>query len=348
MKVGIIGPTSQLGTDLHLLLPNADLLFKSKLNFLNPIGPTGIQKVLSEGTWDYLINCAAITDVNYCEEHPDEAALIHATSVGELAEVCDKRNIHLIHISTDFVFDGEAGFYSDSDLHYRPINVYGATKLAGEMEIIKRMPGKNFSIIRTSSLFGSAQGRKNFVTRIIEAGIKKNEIKANPERLFSPTSTRSFSKKIVDKMKEGMERGEILHSVCGKGDSQVNIASFIFKNIPALNHVKVIESKQKTKPARPKNSTLLASEGWELQDWKVEIYDFLLNKGYARPACVIEVENDAAYSVSKIWEKLGYREPNYIELVKALRDNRSNFLLGKKSPKGSKKSIMDMFKEVKL
>lgn len=343
MKIGIFGPASQLGSDLHIQLPTADPIFKSKVNFLNPIGADGIQRALGGGAWDYLINCAALTDVDYCEKNPAEALSVNANAVLEIARYCEAKKIHLVHISTDFVFDGLAGPYKSTDAP-NPINIYGSTKLEAENFIKSAMPSGRYTIIRTSSLFGAARGRKNFIEKMIDAGIKKSEVKANNWRIFSPTSTKSLAERIAKSLLNNDIPKGIIHSVCAGHGTQTEVANFVFQTIPSMSHVKVVGSDTQTsKPPRPPDSRLVSTGGWELPLWRGEIAEYLLQKGYSRPPCVLEVEADAPYAVSKIWEKLGRKQPDYVALVAALREDRTNFLLGNKPKKDTKKSLSDIF-----
>lgn len=108
-----------------------------------------------------LINCAAFTQVDAAEHQPAAAYQVNAFAPGLLAHACRLRGIWLIHISTDFVFDGKRGDYRETD-EPRPINVYGASKLAGEQAIARLC--RTSSIIRTAWLFG--KGAHNFVAKI--------------------------------------------------------------------------------------------------------------------------------------------------------------------------------------
>lgn len=335
-KIGILGPTSQLGSALMCLLPTAEPIFKSQCNFLSP---TSLSTALGEGGWDYLINCAAITDVDWAEEHEAETMTVNNVAVRELARYCPNRKIHLIHISTDYVFDGLDGPYNAKD-NPNPLQVYGKSKLEAEDSIREEM--RQFTIIRTSNLFGTALGRKNFIEKMIGVGAAKGEIKPNNWRIMVPTSTKALAEKIVANLRTGLPIG-LFHSVCGTGASQTDIAAFIFQNIPSLSHTKISgQDKAKSTPVRPPNPSLISSADWELPDWRLEVMGYLLTRGYSRPLFVQEVEADAEFSMGKVWEKLGRVKPDIPTLVAALRADRTNFLLGPKPKKAPKKSISDI------
>jgi dTDP-4-dehydrorhamnose reductase len=95
--------------------------------------PDTVRRQLQDLDFDVLVNCAALTNVDYCETHREEAFRINAQSVGAMAEACVQKKARLIHISTDYVFDGSGRWpYSESDAP-QPISVYGESKLAGEL-----------------------------------------------------------------------------------------------------------------------------------------------------------------------------------------------------------------------
>ena len=103
---------------------------------------------------DAVIHCAALTDVDVCEDHPDLAERLNAEVPGWMAEACARRGTRMIHISTDAVFDGEQGGYSEDD-RPQPVNVYGASKLRGEQAVLAAHPSA--TVIRTNVFGWNAQ-----------------------------------------------------------------------------------------------------------------------------------------------------------------------------------------------
>ena len=142
-----------------------------------------IAKAFRENKFDYCINCAAYTSVDKAEEEPKKAELINTYGPKYLAQACKQSNVVLIHISTDFVFDGKTKRpYLETD-PTNPINVYGLTKRNGENEIMKSW--KKHYIIRTSWLY-SEYGH-NFVKTIIGLSQNKDEIMVVNDQIGSPT-----------------------------------------------------------------------------------------------------------------------------------------------------------------
>jgi len=143
---------------------------------------------------DYCINCAAYTAVDKAETEVDKVFEINATGPKNLAIVCSEHNTILIQISTDFVFDGQkAKPYKELDIP-NPINVYGASKLQGEVEIQKTL--ENYFIIRTSWLY-SAYGN-NFMKTMLKLADTSDQIKVVSDQIGSPTYAGDLAEVILN------------------------------------------------------------------------------------------------------------------------------------------------------
>ena len=162
-RVLVTGANGQLGLALNGATKgsNLDLVFLDK-NTLDITDTETINEVFAIQPFDVCINAAAYTDVDGAEANKALAYTINATAVETLAKVCKQHGCWLIHISTDYVFDGTLGRpYAPEDTP-NPLNVYGASKLAGEQAI--RAVGGTYSIVRTSWLY-SHYGN-NFYTKL--------------------------------------------------------------------------------------------------------------------------------------------------------------------------------------
>lgn len=132
---------------------------------------------------DFVINCVATADVDRCEREPDWAFRVNESGPRFLARACRKSGAEIIHVSTDYVFDGsKPGFYTQED-EPRPQSVYGKSKLAGEFAV--RGEAEKFYIIRTSWLFGI--DGKNFGSRVIEYARKGLPLKGVADQTSIPT-----------------------------------------------------------------------------------------------------------------------------------------------------------------
>lgn len=139
-----------------------------------------------------IINLAAVTDVEYCEKNPIQADIINHRLPKELAQYCNENNmngsggIFIIHISTDFVFDGKLGNYSE-DSNPNPVNVYGKTKFLGDNAIRSIVQEQNWCIARFGSVFGLHPRKKTFPIFAIEYLLSGQRIDAAIDQINSPS-----------------------------------------------------------------------------------------------------------------------------------------------------------------
>ncbi|NPA94123.1 MAG: NAD(P)-dependent oxidoreductase, partial [Thermodesulfobacteria bacterium] len=159
-KILVTGSRGMLGRDVVEAFERDCQVIGLSKEELDITDEARVGAVLSESRPSVVINCAAFTKVDLCEEKRELAFLVNAKGPENLARWCSKLDIKLVHISTDYVFDGTASTPYDEDSPTCPINVYGASKLEGE-EAVARF-STDFLIIRTSWLFG--RSGPNFIT----------------------------------------------------------------------------------------------------------------------------------------------------------------------------------------
>jgi dTDP-4-dehydrorhamnose reductase len=147
--------------------------------------PEALERALGEIEFDALVNCAALTNVDYCETHPEEAFAVNARAVRVIAEICARRRARCIHISTDYVFDGSKSTpYTESDAP-RPISVYGESKRRGEVELLE-VSGEHLAA-RVSWVFGP--DRPSFVDQVIRWARENEHVRAIGDKWSTPTFT---------------------------------------------------------------------------------------------------------------------------------------------------------------
>jgi dTDP-4-dehydrorhamnose reductase len=210
MKILVIGSQGQLASELRAIssdYPNLELIFLPKEEMDITQAPD-IEKKLRAVNPKVIINCSAYTAVDKAESEVDQAELINVRAVENLAMVSKKFDLHLIHISTDFVFDGlEKRPRVESD-PVHPLSVYGRTKLEGENKIIAS--GVSFSIIRTSWLYSSFGN--NFVKTMLRLGREKDQISVVNDQIGSPTYARDLAHMILESINGLIQhKNEIFH-----------------------------------------------------------------------------------------------------------------------------------------
>lgn len=188
MSIVIIGANGQLGKTLQTVLSSTDLtlLGRSELD-LETTDPMEQLQTLKP---DVVINAAAYTAVDKAESDQEKADRINHISAGNLAKACKATGTYLIHISTDFVFDGKSNRPYTVDSQCNPLGVYGITKRNGEKAILEAYP-ENSCIIRTAWLYSSSQG--NFVTSMLRLMAERSELGIVTDQVGSPTSTETLA-----------------------------------------------------------------------------------------------------------------------------------------------------------
>lgn len=144
-----------------------------------------IRSILSNTQFDLLLNCAALTNVDYCESNREDAFLINAETPRLIAEICAEKSARLIHFSTDYVFDGKQNApYTEKDTPV-PLSVYGESKLAGERRVLQ--VSSNNLVVRLSWVFGP--DKPSFIDQIIQRARENETVTAVADKFSSPTYT---------------------------------------------------------------------------------------------------------------------------------------------------------------
>ncbi|AMC10875.1 NAD(P)-dependent oxidoreductase [Lutibacter profundi] len=196
INVLVTGSKGQLGlalASLENVFLNYNFFFtdKSELDITNF---KAVSAFISKNKIEVLINCAAYTNVDKAEDEPDLANKINHLAVKNLAEIAKAQQLKLIHISTDYVFDGNSNTPYTEKENTNPQNVYGTSKLNGERALLKVNP-PNAVIIRTAWLYSSFG--KNFVKTIRKLSAEKESISVISDQIGSPTYACDLAKVIL-------------------------------------------------------------------------------------------------------------------------------------------------------
>ena len=152
-----------------------------------------VSDVLADVLPDLVVNCAAMTDVDGCERDPDQAFAVNAVGAENVARAAEELGVPLVHISTDFVFDGTAGRrYDESDAPC-PQSVYGRSKLEGEERVL-RTCSRSF-VVRSGYLYG--RGGRNFGSTLVDRLRRGETIRADRSRRVAPTWVRPLAETIL-------------------------------------------------------------------------------------------------------------------------------------------------------
>ena len=197
MKILVTGKNGQLGKSIQNIITgnekNSEFVFVGREE-LDLSSQDSIINYFNNNSFDIIINCAAYTAVDKAEKEVELANYINHLAISKIAEISNKHKVKLIHISTDYIFDGiSEKAYLESD-DPSPLNIYGKSKLAGEVAVCAAMQ-KNAIIIRTSWLY--SEYSNNFVDTILRKAQKFDELSVVSDQFSSPTNASDLAKVII-------------------------------------------------------------------------------------------------------------------------------------------------------
>lgn len=269
MKLLVFGKTGQVARELARLRPDARFLDRSEADLTNP---AACAAAIRAADCDAVINAAAWTAVDLAETHEETATLVNAAAPGAMAEACTARGLPFLHVSTDYVFDGQGDKPFAVDHPTGPLGAYGRSKLAGEQAV--RAAGVQHLILRTSWVF-SAHG-SNFVKTMLRLGAQRPEISVVADQIGGPTPAAAIAAALCTAaraMTDGHPGGT--HHFSGAPDvSWAGFAREIMAQAGLACAVREIASAEYPTPARrPLNSRLdcaaISSEFGILRpDWR--------------------------------------------------------------------------------
>lgn len=236
MKVAVLGGNGQLGTDVvHTFAENGDEVFALTHADLEIANRGSVSNKLRELQPDIVVNTAAMHHVENCELEPDKAFAINALGARNLALVARDIGSVLMHVSTDYVFDGSKGSPYDEGDPPRPLSVYGNSKLAGEY-FVRSIVGKHF-VLRTSAIYGKspcrAKGGLNFIQLMLKLAKERGEVRVVDSEFVTPTATPELARQMV--VLSRCEAYGLYHATAEGGCSWFEFAHEIF----AITHTKV-------------------------------------------------------------------------------------------------------------
>jgi len=260
MKVLITGSHGQVGRELMLLAASygcqAVGVDQNKLDITDQ---AAVAQAIHEYSPDAVINAAAYTAVDKAEDDSAAAKAVNATAVSYLAQACADADIPLVHISTDYVFDGSKDAAYDEDDAVSPLGVYGETKLAGE-QAVQRLCEKYY-ILRTSWVF-SAHGN-NFVKTMLRLGAEREVLGVVADQYGKPTSAKEIARVIYDMLTSHKQAWGLYHIAQPEVSAWFAFAEAIFAEARSqgmalkLSTLNAIQTDDYPTPAkRPANSEL--------------------------------------------------------------------------------------------
>lgn len=287
-RIFITGAGGQLGLALiELIKDNHEYMLyltdsrpytDSNIKKLDITDEDAVQSEISDFHPDIIINCAAMTAVDLCETEQEMAYNINAIGPKYIAKVANDIGAKLIHISTDYVYDGQASSPYTEESITNPTSVYGRTKLAGDNFVMEFCP-KSF-ILNTSGVYGEG---KNFVRTMLKLADEERKIRVVSDQTVTPTSARELARAIIFLM-ETDSYGKY-HATCEGSTNWYEFALMIFELSGRKAMVEAINTSEYPTPAkRPAysvldNKKLRESHGYYMKGWKEALEEYIIEKG---------------------------------------------------------------------
>ena len=285
MKILITGANGMLAKSVKKRLEPGNELICTDVADLDITDEEAVLKFVTESKPDYMINCAAFTAVDKAETAGEIVERINADGPKNLAKAAKQNNSVLIHISTDYVFDGDLAVekdYKEEDAK-APVTVYGVTKLQGEEQI--QANTDQYYIFRTAWLYGDGN---NFVRTMLKLGEAKDEISVVADQHGSPTYAEDLANIIAEAIEKKIPYG-VYHATNQGYTTWFDFTKAIFEytgTICQVNPVtteEYIEMMKITQAKRPKNSQLskdkLLAQGITVPEWEEALKRYLKAEG---------------------------------------------------------------------
>jgi dTDP-4-dehydrorhamnose reductase len=270
MKILVTGAAGQLGLELIEVLPERGhevvALTRKELDIADP---ESVERAIDDHSPDLVVNAAAYTNVDGCETDLETAYAVNAEGPRNLAQSCERRGIELLHVGTNYVFDGHGDRpYEPFDPPY-PISAYGRTKLAGD-EHVMRLTNRWY-VVRSAGVYGRGH---NFVRTMLRVAKERDTLKVKEDEHISPTYARDLAEGIAEIIETG--RYGLYHVTNSGSCSWYEFAKEIFELADVEVEVVPVPGSEYPLPAaRPVNGVLSPLGGPKLRHWREALAEYL-------------------------------------------------------------------------
>ncbi len=255
-SVLVTGANGQLGQCIRKIAPkysHIEFLFKNSKE-LDITNIAMVNALFESNKFDYCINCAAYTNVEQAEKTPAIAFQVNADGVKNLAMACKNNQVVLIHVSTDYVFDGEKNRPYTVEDTPNPINEYGKSKLLGEEYIKQHLD--SFKIIRTSWLY--SEFGENFYQTVLRRAKAGEHLHITDEQIGCPTNANNLAVHVLDFLEQNLTNYGIHHFTDGEVMTWYEFAEKILSENNLGKGVKLVKDKNyRTFAKRPVNGVII-------------------------------------------------------------------------------------------
>ena len=277
MKALVMGASGQLGRELTEILPEKGYevvaLSRSELDVVDA---AAVERAMEAHSPKLVINAAAYTNVDGCETETETAYAINALGPRNLAQACERRGCELVHVSTNYVFDGRSErSYEPFDLP-NPISAYGRTKLAGE-EYVKHLSSRWY-VVRSAGVYGEGH---NFVRTMLRVAKERDVLRVKDDEFVSPTYARDLAEGIAEVIQTRLYG--LYHLTNSGSCSWYEFTEEILSLSGAEIEIVPIPASEYPLPAaRPVNGVLSTIGSPPLRHWREALADYLEREAAAR------------------------------------------------------------------
>jgi dTDP-4-dehydrorhamnose reductase len=282
-RVLITGGNGQLGSDLTEQLSSRAEIKSLPQADLDITDYPAVEKAIAGFKPDTVFNCAAYHNVDQCETEEASSFLVNATAVKRMAEICAPAGAKLVHMSTNYVFDGRRPEpYGEDDVP-SPRSVYAISKLAGEQAALAYSDSS--LVVRGAGLyglFGSEQKGGNFVTRMLNRAKEGQQIRMVSDQRLSPTFTRDLAGALIEAVEH--DATGLLHLTASGACSWLEFTKAIYEIAGLDVEIEAVTTSGGTD--RPLNGVLARPRAdslglTPLRDWREALEDYMQRAGYA-------------------------------------------------------------------
>jgi len=283
-RVAVIGASGQLGSDLVRVLAQRYEVVGFTHAGLEVSDPASVEAALGGQPWFAIINTAAFHKVELCEAEPERSFQVNALGALHTAKAAQKSGARYVYISTDYVFDGSKGApYLESDPP-SPLNVYGASKVAGEH--LSRLASERWLVLRIASVFGraGASGKGgNFIETILQKARAGQPLRVVNDQLMSPSYTLDVARLLLDLLEKDAQG--TVHAANAGVCSWFELAQEALRRCGLEAAIEPIPSSSLASPVRRPAFSALESErlsrwGLQMRPWQEALEAYLREKGH--------------------------------------------------------------------
>ena len=279
MKILVTGGDGMLGSDVLPIISDRFEIHSPTISELDVRDAVAVFTAIRDGKFDWVLHMAALTDLDWCEDHRDETFTVNVGGTENIAKACAKYGCRMVYISTSGIFSGRLGRPYIEDDTPKPVNVYGLSKYQGELVIQKNLPEEHMLILRVGWLFGGGKHDNKFVGKMFRLMQSLPRVQAVADIWGSPNYSIDIGKLVVNMLSENVSG--IFHIAnSGEPASRYDLAVAIRDAAGIATEVEAVPAEKfPTRAFRPPveaiASVRLHEKGFEMRNWHEALNEYV-------------------------------------------------------------------------